>query len=82
MNSATVNVVTKRGNPRLGFPGAFSALVFLFDTDSTELIAVLQDYFINEIRDTAFLLEPEQGQGGPTGRWNAASPPFPGPEPR
>ncbi len=53
VNSATVNVTTKRGNPRLGFPGAFSALVFLFDTESTELIAVLQDYFINPIRVAA-----------------------------
>src|SRR5581483_3215511 len=33
VNSATVSVVRKRGNARLGFPGAFSALVFLFDTE-------------------------------------------------
>jgi len=53
VNSATVNVLTKRGNPRLGFPGAFSALVFLFDTETTELISVLQDYFMNPIRVAA-----------------------------
>jgi alanine dehydrogenase len=53
INSATVNVTKKRGNARLGFPGAFSALVFLFDTDSNELLAVLQDFFINPIRVAA-----------------------------
>jgi ornithine cyclodeaminase/alanine dehydrogenase-like protein (mu-crystallin family) len=53
INSATVNVTKKRGNARFGFPGAFSALVFLFDTNSNELLAVLQDFFINPIRVAA-----------------------------
>jgi alanine dehydrogenase len=53
INSATVSVERKRGNARLGFPGAFSALVFLFDTETTELLAVMQDYFMNPIRVAA-----------------------------
>jgi ornithine cyclodeaminase/alanine dehydrogenase-like protein (mu-crystallin family) len=53
VNSATVSVARKRGNARLGFPGAFSALVFLFDTETTELLAVLQDFFLNPIRVAA-----------------------------
>jgi alanine dehydrogenase len=53
VNSATVSVERKRGNARLGFPGAFSALVFLFDTETTELLAVLQDFFLNPIRVAA-----------------------------
>lgn len=53
INSATVSVQRKRGNARLGFPGAFSALVFLFDTDTTELLAVLQDFYLNPIRVAA-----------------------------
>ena len=53
VNSATVAVETKRGNARLGFPGAFSALVFLFDTKTTELLAVLQDFYLNPIRVAA-----------------------------
>ena len=53
VNSATVNFTKKRGHTRLGFPGAFSALIFLFDTDSNELLAVLQDFFINPIRVAA-----------------------------
>ncbi len=53
VNSATVNVARKRGNARLGFPGAFSALVFLFDTETTELLAILQDFYINPIRVAA-----------------------------
>ncbi|KAA3632645.1 MAG: ornithine cyclodeaminase family protein [Proteobacteria bacterium] len=53
VNSATVNVTRKRGNARLGFPGAFSALIFLFDTETTELLAILQDFFINPIRVAA-----------------------------
>lgn len=53
VNSATVSVARKRGNARLGFPGAFSALVFLFDTETNELLAVLQDFFINPIRVAA-----------------------------
>nr|HMN62761.1 RIO1 family regulatory kinase/ATPase [Anaerolinea sp.] len=44
VNSATVSVTRKRGNARFGFPGAFSALVFLFDTETNELLAVLQDF--------------------------------------
>jgi alanine dehydrogenase len=53
VNSATVSVARKRGNARLGFPGAFSALVFLFDTETTELLAVLQDFYLNPIRVAA-----------------------------
>src|SRR5690606_19345023 len=53
VNSATVNVARKRGNARLGFPGAFSALIFLFDTESNELLAILQDFFINPLRVAA-----------------------------
>lgn len=53
INSATVSVERKRGNARLGFPGAFSALVFLFDSETTELLAVLQDFFINPVRVAA-----------------------------
>ena len=53
INSATVNVTMKRGNARLGFPGAFSALVFLFDTETNELLAVLQDFYLNPIRVAA-----------------------------
>ena len=53
VNSATVSVERKRGNARLGFPGAFSALVFLFDTETTELLAVMQDFFMNPIRVAA-----------------------------
>lgn len=53
INSATVNVHRKRGNARFGFPGAFAALIFLFDTETNELLAVLQDYFINPIRVAA-----------------------------
>lgn len=53
INSATVSVTQKRGNARLGFPGAFSALVLVFDTETTELLAVVQDFFINPIRVAA-----------------------------
>ncbi|MEQ8321877.1 MAG: ornithine cyclodeaminase family protein [Rhodospirillales bacterium] len=53
INSATVSVKSKRGNARLGFPGAFSALAFLFDTETNELLAVLQDFFLNPIRVAA-----------------------------
>ncbi|MCZ7600638.1 MAG: ornithine cyclodeaminase family protein [Gammaproteobacteria bacterium] len=53
VNSATVNVARKRGNARLGFPGAFSALIFLFDTESNELLAILRDFFINPLRVAA-----------------------------
>ena len=53
INSATVNVHRKRGNARLGFPGAFAAPIFVFDTETNELIAVLQDYFVNPIRVAA-----------------------------
>lgn len=53
INSATVSVTRKRGNARLGFPGAFSALVFVFDTETTELLAVLQDFYLNPIRVAA-----------------------------
>lgn len=53
INSATVSVTRKRGNARFGFPGAFSALVFLFDTETNELLAVLQDFYLNPIRVAA-----------------------------
>lgn len=53
VNSATVSVSRKRGNARFAFPGAFSALVFLFDTETTELLAVLQDFYLNPIRVAA-----------------------------
>jgi alanine dehydrogenase len=53
INSATVNVTRKRGNARLGFPGAFSALIFLFDTETNALLAVLQDFYLNPIRVAA-----------------------------
>lgn len=53
INSATVSVESKRGNARLGFPGAFSALAFLFDTKTNELLAVLQDFYLNPIRVAA-----------------------------
>lgn len=53
INSATVSVERKRGNARLGFPGAFSALAFLFDTETTELLAVMQDFYLNPIRVAA-----------------------------
>lgn len=53
VNSATVSVESKRGNARLSFPGAFSALVFLFDTETTELLAVMQDFYLNPIRVAA-----------------------------
>jgi alanine dehydrogenase len=53
INSATVSVQSKRGNARLGFPGPFAAPVFLFDTETTELLAVLQDFYLNPIRVAA-----------------------------
>jgi ornithine cyclodeaminase/alanine dehydrogenase-like protein (mu-crystallin family) len=53
VNSATVSVERKRGNARLGFPGAFSALVFLFDTETNELLSVLQDFILNPMRVAA-----------------------------
>jgi len=53
VNSATVSIERKRGNARLRFPGAFSALVFLFDTETTELLAAMQDYYMNPIRVAA-----------------------------
>ena len=53
VNSATVNVTTKRGNARFGFPGPFSGLVFLYDTRSNELISIIQDFYLNPIRVAA-----------------------------
>ena len=53
LNSATVNVSRKRGNARFGFPGAFSALVLLFDTRTNRLLGVLQDFYMNPIRVAA-----------------------------
>lgn len=53
LNSATVEVTKKRGNARFGFPGPFSGLVFLFGTQTNELLAVLQDFYLNPIRVAA-----------------------------
>lgn len=53
VNSATVEVTKKRGNTRLGFPGPFAGLVFLFDSDTNELFAILQDFYLNPIRVAA-----------------------------
>jgi ornithine cyclodeaminase/alanine dehydrogenase-like protein (mu-crystallin family) len=53
LNSATVEVTKKRGNARFGFPGPFAGLVFLFDTETNELFAILQDFYLNPIRVAA-----------------------------
>jgi len=53
LNSATVEVTKKRGNARFGFPGPFAGLVFLFDTRTNELLAILQDFYLNPIRVAA-----------------------------
>ncbi len=53
LNSATVQVAKKRGNARFGFPGPFAGLVFLFDTRTNELVAILQDFYLNPIRVAA-----------------------------
>lgn len=53
VDSATVNVTTKRGNARFGFPGAFSGLVFLYDCRSNELFSIIQDFYLNPIRVAA-----------------------------
>ncbi len=53
VDSATVNVTTKRGNARFGFPGAFSGLVHLYDIRTNALIAILQDFYLNPIRVAA-----------------------------
>src|SRR5713226_141173 len=53
VDSATINVTTKRGNARFGFPGPFSGLVYLYDIRSNELIAIIQDFYLNPIRVAA-----------------------------
>jgi alanine dehydrogenase len=53
LNSATVEVTKKRGNARFGFPGPFCGLIFLFDTETNELFAILQDFYLNPIRVAA-----------------------------
>lgn len=53
VDSATVNVTTKRGNARFGFPGSFSGLVYLYDIRTNELIAIIQDFYLNPIRVAA-----------------------------
>jgi ornithine cyclodeaminase/alanine dehydrogenase-like protein (mu-crystallin family) len=53
LNSATVEVTKKRGNARFAFPGAFAGLVFLFDTETNDLFAILQDFYLNPIRVAA-----------------------------
>lgn len=50
MDSATVDVSEKRGNARFQFPGAFAGLVMLFDTESNQLLAIMQDFYQNPIR--------------------------------
>lgn len=50
MDSATVDVSEKRGNARLQFPGAFAGLVLLFDTESNQLLSIMQDFYQNPIR--------------------------------
>lgn len=53
VDSATVSVTRKRGNARFGFPGPFSGLVFLFDTRTNELLAIMQDFYLNPVRVAA-----------------------------
>lgn len=53
VDSATVRATDKRGNARFEFPGAFSGLVYLYDTESTELLAILQDFYLNPVRVAA-----------------------------
>lgn len=53
VDSATVGVTTKRGNARLGFPGPFAGLVYLYDIRSNGLIAIIQDFYLNPLRVAA-----------------------------
>lgn len=53
VNSATINIVKKRGNARMEFTGPFSGLIFLWDTQTNELLAIMQDFYINPIRVAA-----------------------------
>lgn len=53
INSATVRVERKRGNARFQFPGAFAGFSLVFDTVTTEPLAILQDYYLNPIRVAA-----------------------------
>ncbi len=53
INSATMSLSRTRGNARARFPGAGSALVFVFDTETNGLLAILQDYYLNPIRVAA-----------------------------
>lgn len=53
VDSATLDVVEKRGNVRTEFPQPFSGLVLLFDIETNHLLAILQDYLLNPTRVTA-----------------------------
>jgi alanine dehydrogenase len=53
LDSATVSITKKRGNARFSFPGAFAGLVFIFDTRTNELLAIMQDFYLNPIRVAA-----------------------------
>ncbi|WP_416841266.1 ornithine cyclodeaminase family protein [Haloferax sp. DFSO52] len=53
LDSATVDLTEKRGNVRFAFPDAFAGLVLLFDTESNELLAMFQDFYVNPFRVAA-----------------------------
>jgi alanine dehydrogenase len=53
LNSTSLSITEKRGTSRFEYPGAFSGLVLLFDLDSNELLAVLQDFYLNPLRVAA-----------------------------
>lgn len=53
MDSSTMEIKEKRGNPRMTFPDPFAGLVLLFDIETNHLLAILQDYLLNPTRVTA-----------------------------
>lgn len=53
IDSATVDVTEKRGNARFAFPGAFSGLILLYDTETNQLLSIMQDFYQNPIRVAA-----------------------------
>jgi ornithine cyclodeaminase/alanine dehydrogenase-like protein (mu-crystallin family) len=53
LNSTSLSITEKRGTSRFEYPGAFSGLVLLFDTQTNELLAVLQDFYLNPLRVAA-----------------------------
>lgn len=53
LNSTSLRITEKRGSTRFEYPGAFSGLVLLFDVGSNELVAVLQDFYLNPLRVAA-----------------------------